>query len=134
MGHVDHLHLEWTDLGHLTERDVYQGNVAQLVLIQLRADHPDRERPAVDDRGDAEFTQHVRQRPHMILVSMGEHDALDVFRPVPERAEVRQDEIYPEHLRGREHDSTVDQDDLPLGLDRGHVLAYLPQSAEREYA
>ena len=46
--------------------------------------------------------------------------------------EVGQDEVDPEHLRGREHQPGVDDDDPPVVLDDGHVLADLAEPAERQ--
>ena len=48
--------------------------------------------------------------------------------------EVRQHEVDSEHLRCREHQPGVDDDDPPVALEHGHVLADLPQPAEGQDA
>ena len=108
--------------------------VADLVLLELRAHQPDRQRPAVDRRRHADLAQHVGQRADVVLVAVGEHDRLDVVGALAQVGEVGQHEVDPEHLGGREHQPGVDDDDPAVVLDDGHVLADLPQAPEREDA
>ena len=131
---VDHLHLERPEPDHLARRQVLQRRVGELVLVELGADHRDRQHPAVDDRGIADLAQHIGQGADVVLVAMGEDDRLDVVDPVAEVGEVGQDEVDAEHLRGREHQPGVDDDDPAVVFDDGHVLADLAQSPERQYA
>ena len=109
-----------------------QRRVAELVLVELGADHADRQQAAVDHRRHADLAQHVGQRPDVVLVAVGEDDRLDVVGAVAQVGEVGQDEVDAEHLGGREHQAGVDDDDPAAVLDHGHVLADLAQSPERE--
>ena len=62
--------------------DLVQLDVAQLVLVELRARHRDRQRAAVDGRQRAllaELAQHPRQRAEVVLVAVRDHDRLDVL-------------------------------------------------------
>ena len=68
----------------------------------------------------------------MVLVAVGQHDRLDVVDPPAQVGEVGQDEVDAEHLGGREHQAGVDDDDPAVVLDDGHVLADLPEPAERQ--
>src|SRR5439155_11277338 len=89
------------------------------------------------DRRDAhgrELAQDVRQRPDVVLVAVREDDRLDVRGPLAQVREVRQDQIDPQLVRGREHQPGVHHDDAAVVLDDGHVLADLPQPPEREDA
>ena len=70
----------------------------------------------------------------MVLVAVGEDDRLDVVGAVAQVGEVGQDEVDAEHLGGRELEPGVDDDDLAAVFDDRHVLADLPQPAERDDA
>ncbi len=130
---VDQLQLEWPGLDLLPRREVLERRVAELVLVELRADHPDRQLAAVDHRGRAELAQNVGQGADVVLVPVGEDDRLDVVHPVAQVGEVGKDEVDPEHLGGREHQAGVDDDDAACVLDHGHVLADLAQPSERQH-
>ena len=110
----------------LPGRELLQRRVAELVLVELRADHPDRQQAAVDHRRLAELAQHVGQGADVVLVAVGEDDRLDVVDAVAQVGEVGKDEVDAEHLGGREHQAGVDDDDAAVVLDHGHVLADLP--------
>ena len=66
-------------------------------------------------------------------MAVGEDDRLDVLGAVAQVGEVGQDQVYPGHLGGREHQPGVDHDDPTAVLDHGHVLADLPQAPEGEH-
>src|SRR5205814_2185914 len=70
----------------------------------------------------------------VILVAVREDDGLDVADALPQRAEIRQDEIDAQHLGRGEHEPHVDDRDPTVELDDGHVLADLAEPAEREDA
>ena len=131
---VDQLQPEGAGLHLLPRRQLLQRRVAELVLVELGADHPDRQQAAVDHRRRADLAQHVGQRADVVLVAVGEDDRLDVVGALAQVGEVGQDQVDAEHLGGREHQPGVDDDDPAVVLDHGHVLADLPQPAEREDA
>ena len=62
----------------LAGRQLLERDVAELVLVELRAHHPDRQQAAVDHGRDADLAQHVGQGPDVVLVAVGEDDRLDV--------------------------------------------------------
>ena len=130
--HVHELDLERAGLHPLSGGQLAKRHVAELVLVELGADHADREQAAVDHGRHTDLAEHVRESPDVVLVAVREHDRLDVVRSVAQAREVRQDEVDAEHVRGREHQAGVDHHDPTLRLDDGHVLADLPQPAERE--
>ncbi len=82
----------------------------------------------------AELPQHPRQRPEVVLVAVGDDDRLDVVGALAQVGEVGQHEVDPDHLRGREAQADVDDDDPPVVLDDGHVLADLPEPPEGQDA
>ena len=134
MRHVDHLDPEVPGLLDRARLQVAQGHVAQLVLLQLRADHADRQPAAVDRRWDADLAKHVRQGADVILVTVREDDRVDVVDSVAKVVEVRQDEVDAEHLGRREHQPRVDDHDAAAVFDDRHVLADLAEPAERQDA
>ncbi len=108
--------------------------LAELVLVELGADHPDRQQAAVDHRRHADLAEHVGQRPDVVLVAVGEDDRLDVVCALAQVGEVGQHEVDPVHLGGREHQPRVDDDDAAVVLDHGHVLADLAEAAQGQHS
>ena len=136
MGHVDELDLERPELEAFPVVELAELDVAELVLVELGAGHGDRQGPAVHGREAPlpELPQHPGQRPEVVLVAMGDDDRLDLMGALAQVGEVGQDEVDADHLRGREAKADVDDDDATVVLDDGHVLAYLPQPSEGQYA
>ena len=78
--------------------------------------------------------QQVRDGADVVLVAVREHDADDVVEPVADRAEVGQDQVDAGlGLLGEEH-AAVDDEDLAVDLERGHVAADLAEAADRDDA
>ena len=115
-------------------RQHLERRVAEPVLLELRAHQADRQRAAVDRGRAPDLAQDVGQRADVVLVAVGEHDRLDVVGAVAKVGEVGQHQVDPQHLGGREHQPGVDDDDAPVVLDHGHVLADLAEPAERQDA
>src|ERR1700691_3485393 len=132
MRHVDHLQRERPQVEHLPRRDITQLDIAQLVLFELRARHRDRQRPTVDGRHVllAKLAHNPRQCAEMILMPVSDDDRLDVACSLAQVGEVGQHQVDADHLRSREAQADVDDDDPPVVLQDGHVLAYLPQPTE----
>ncbi len=130
------LERERAGLGDLPDREHFEVDVAQLVLVELRAGHGDGELAAVDHRHGvlAELAQDPRQRAEVILVAVGDDDRLDVVDPLAQVREVRQHEVDAHHLGGREAQPAVDHDDAVAVLDDGEVLPDLADASEREDA
>jgi hypothetical protein len=133
--HVDQLRAEGPQLERLARLDIDQDGVAQLVLVELRTRHRHRQGPAIDrrHRDRRELAQDPGQRPEVVLVPVRDDDRLDVRGALAQVAEVRQDEVDADHLRGREAQTDIDDDDPIVLLDDGHVLADLAQPPEGEY-
>ena len=55
-----------------------QRRVADLVLLELRAHQPERQRAAVDRSGMPSSRSTYGSAPDVVLVAVGEHDRLDV--------------------------------------------------------
>ncbi len=107
-------------------------HVLEPVLVELGAHHRGGQRPAVDRQLAPQLAQHERQRPHVVLVPVGQHDRLDVVGPLAQVGEVGQHQIDPELVGRREHQPGVDHDDAAVVLDDHHVLADLAEPAERQ--
>jgi hypothetical protein len=79
VGEVDQLELERPAADLLPRRQLLQGSaVGELVLVELGADHADRQQAAVDLRRHPDLFEDVGQRPDVVLVAVGEDDRLDV--------------------------------------------------------
>ncbi len=103
----------------------------QAVLVELRLDEPERElrRP---DLLHARLAQNVRQRADVILMAVREQDRPHGALEIGQVREVGQDQIDAEVLVAREREARVDDDDLAVGLEDGHVLADLAEAAKRD--
>ena len=98
------------------------------VLLELRLDHRQRQRRAVDRSVDER--QHVRHAADVILVAVRQHEGGDAPFLLQVR-EIRDDPIHAEQLRIREHHARVDDDRRLTPGEREHVHAELAESAER---
>ncbi len=97
-------------------------------LLELAPDEPQGELRAV--HRNVELPQDVRQGADVVLVAVGEDDALELVLVLPEVGEVGKDQVDPGHLLVRERHPGVDEDDPALLPDGRHVLADLPQSSQ----
>ena len=68
----------------------------------------------------------------MVLVPVGEDDGLDVVEPVPDRVEVREDQVDAGLVSLGEQHAAVDDQQPAAVLEHGHVAADLAQPAERD--
>ena len=100
------------------------------MLVELGARHRGGQRAAEDGDVDRQLAQDPRQRAEVVLVAVGDDDALDVVDAVAQVGEVGQHEVDADHLGGREAQPDVDDDDAVLVLEDRHVLADLAQPAE----
>ena len=69
-------------------KHVLDVGVLQPVLVELRAHHRRGERAAVDGRRMVQLPEHERQRAHVVLVAVGEHDRLEVVSALAQVGEV----------------------------------------------
>jgi hypothetical protein len=135
MGHADELEPEGAELdGVVAGHQLPQlGDAQQAVLVELRLDERERQ-PRREHERHLHLAHQVRQRPDVILVAVGEHDRAHHVLPLLEIREVGQDEIDAEVLVAREREARVDDDDRPVRLVHGHVLADLAETPERNDA
>ena len=100
------------------------------MLVQLRLDEAERQtgRP---DLVDANLAQQVRQRTDVVLVRVREDDRTHRSLALTQVGEVREDQVDAQVLVPREGESGVDDDRVAPVLVDGHVLADLPEAAER---
>lgn len=101
------------------------------VLLELRLD--ERERQARPDQRDVALqAQQIRDGPDVVLVTVREDDADDVIQAVADRLEVGKDQVDTRLvLLGEEH-AAVDDQDLAVVLEHGHVPADLAEAADRD--
>src|SRR5262249_34295520 len=84
---------------------------------------------AVDGGGDV--AQQVGEAADVVLVAVGDDDAVDPVRVLTQEREVGQDQVDARHLLGaREHEPAVDDDDAPVDVEAAAVPADLPQPAQ----
>ena len=124
-------HVERPDVDLVARLQGDERVVVELVLLDLVAEESARQRAGVDGHA-GELREHVRQRADVILVGMGDEERLDVGAAFLEVRDVGDDEVDPEHLLVREHQTAVDDDDLVPVLEDVHVLADLAHPAERD--
>jgi len=98
-----------------------------LVLICALAQELERVARA-EDR-DVEALEEVGDGPDVVFVAVREEDAVDVPREALERAEVGVNDVdaEPPVVEG---DAAVDQEDLPVLLDREAVHPHLAEAAQ----
>ena len=68
----------------------------------------------------------------VVLVPVGEHDRLDVVEAVQDRREVGQDQVDAGLVDVREEHPAVDDQQLAVVLEDGHVAADGAETAERD--
>jgi hypothetical protein len=103
----------------------------QSVLVELRLDQAERQAGG-PDLLHACLAEQVRERADVVLVPVREQHR--AYRPlaVDQVREVGQDQVDAEVLVAREREACIDHDGLAAGLEHGHVLADLAESAERD--
>jgi hypothetical protein len=131
---VDQLELERPQLRFLPRWQLLERRLAQLVLVELGADHVHRQQPAVDHGRHAELAQHVGERSDVVLVAVGEHDRLDLAAALAQRGEVGEHQVDAQHVGRRKHQPGIDDHDPSLALEDGHVLSDLPQAPQGDDA
>ena len=102
-------------------------------LGQLRLDQRQRELGA-DQRDVGLVGQQVGHRADVVLVAVGQHDRLHVVEPVHDRREVRQDQVDAGLVDVGEQHAAVDDQQLAVVLEDGHVATDGTEAAERDDA
>ena len=108
------------------------GAVEHPGLLDAVAGEAERQRRAVDRDGDV--AQQVGEPAGVVLVGVGEHDALDPVGVLAQVGEVGQDEVDAGHVGVGEHEPAVDDEDAPVDLEAEAVAPDLTQPAEEDDA
>src|SRR5207237_8792130 len=80
--------------------------------------------------GRVEVLEQVGDATDVVLVGVGEHEAHHLLAALAHVREVRKDQVDPEHLLRGEHEARVDDQDLAVVLEEGHVPADLAHAAQ----
>src|SRR5918999_2033919 len=101
------------------------------VLVELRLHEPEREsrRPYLRDR---DLAEEIWEGADVVFVTVREHDRANAPGTLAEIGEVGQDQVDAEVLVAREGKSGVDDENVAVGLEGGHVLADLAETPERD--
>ena len=99
-------------------------------LLELALDEADREARGIDR--DVQLLEQVAQRADVVLVAVSDDDAAHPVAVFDDVAEIWNDQIDAEHVVIRERKAAVDDDDIVLVFDDGHVLADLAETAQRD--
>ncbi len=100
------------------------------VFLQLRLDEGQRQLGAHQGDVGAQ-AQQVRDGADVVLVAVGQDDGDDVIEAVLDVGEIGQDQVDAGLGFLGEEDAAVDDEQLAVDFEDGHVAADLPQSAER---
>ena len=130
MGDGVELEAELAEGDPLPLGDGVQRAVAQAVLAQFRLDEGEGQTAAVD--GDVRaLAQQIGHPADVVLVPVGEHQRHHVVEAVGELVQAREDQVDAGlALLGEEH-AAVDDEDLPVELETGHVAPHIAETAER---
>ena len=75
--------------------------------------------------------QEVTQRPHVVLMAMGDHHALHILGAFHHPRPVGENQIHPQHVGLRKHQAAVDQTDLSLHFQSRAIAADLSQAPRK---
>ncbi len=128
----DELEVEGTELVEVTSRDD-AGDRLDPVLLELGLDERDRQLRA-EDRDVGLALEQVGDGADVVFVAVGEHEADDVVEAVVEVGEVGEDEVDTGLLLFGEEDAGVDDEDLAVVFEHGHVAPDLAEAAEGDDA
>jgi hypothetical protein len=109
------------------------GRLQQPVLVEARLGESEGQTSA-PHLGNANLAQQIRESADVILVGVREDHGADAVPPVGQIGEVREDQVDAEVLVAREREPGVENDDVFAKLEGGHVLADLPDTAQRDDA
>src|SRR5713101_7845018 len=129
MGYADRLDFKRPQTENHPRRDLSQIGAGKLVFDQVAA--RERERYLAAVHGGRKAFQQVRQRADMVLVRMGEDDALDVEAGLLQIGELGYQEAAAERTFLGEHNAGVDHDGALAALDHQKIQANFAETAER---
>ena len=127
---VDRLNGEAAERDLLARADLMEDRAGRkAVLLELVLDKTNRQLGGVDRH--IEFFEQVRQTADVVLMTVGDEQALDAVPVLEHVGEVRDDQIDAEHIGIREHKAAVNEDHVALALIQRNVLADLAEAAQR---
>ena len=127
----DRVELEVEDVqGHLVAfLDGVQLGMADAVFAQLALDQSQGQLAAID--GDVlAHAQQIGHAPDVVLMAMGEHQPDDIAEATLQVVEAGQDQVNTGLVVLREQHPAIDQQDLAIDLETGHVAPDITQSSE----
>jgi hypothetical protein len=99
------------------------------VLLELRLDQRERQLGA-DQRDVGASPQQVGNRADVVLVTVGQHDGEHVVEPLGDVGEVGQDQVDAGLVVLGEQHPAVDDQQLAVELEDGHVASDLTEPAQ----
>ena len=129
---MEELHFERADLDLFTGVDGVQVRfLGHAVARQFHFQQATRQGRGVDRRV-GHFQQMVNGAD-MVLVAVGDDNALHLLLVLDQIGEVGDDVIDPQHIVFGEHHPGIDHHDLVVVFVDHHIAAYFPQSPQGEY-
>ena len=125
---TDEAHAETTNVDDVPLHDRMQ--VAGVHPIFLKTPLQDAQGQAGTIHRHIDLLQQVRQGADMVLMAVSQHHSLDHIPVLDEVGDIRDNEIYPQHILLREHEAGIDDQNLIIYTNNGHVLADFPKSAQ----
>ena len=101
------------------------GLACKAELFQLIADEAAGQAGAVD--GQIEFLQQIGDAADVVLMAVGDEQALDLILILHHKGEVGDNHIDAEHIVIRENEAAVHDDHIAAALIDRHVLATSPR-------
>src|SRR5216684_18815 len=129
MGYANRLDFKRPQTQNHPRRDLSQIGARKLVFDQVTA--RERERYLAAIHGDRKALQQVRQRADMVLVRMGEDDALNFEAGLFHIGELGYQEAAAERTFLGEHNAGVDHNGALAALDDQKIQANFAETAER---
>ena len=126
--HADEANAEAADIDDVALHDRMQVARVHAVLFQAALQNAQRQARAIDRHVD--LLQHIRQRADVILMTMREHDGLDLVFVLQQIGNIRNNEVDAQHIVLWEHQTRIDDEDFLVATDYRHVLADFPQTAQ----
>ena len=127
---MDGLDGKAAQLDLLLRGDLHElGAARQTELLQLVFDEAAGQAGAID--GQVDLLQQIRDTANVVLVAVGDEQALDLILVLHHEGEVRDDHVHAVHVAVREDQTAVHDDHIAVALVNGHVLAHFAQAAQR---
>jgi len=130
---VDELRLDIPEAHAVAGLDLARVPLARFVLFELGADQRQRER-RTDHRNLRELAQQVGDPADVVFMPVRHQQSAELVGALAQIGEVVDDDVDPEHLLVREHQPAIDDHEIVVRLDAGHVAADLAASAQGDDA